>query len=311
MGKSDAALQFYDKVLAINPDNITALIEKARLLAESDQSAQALECVQKVNALRPNDTAIAGQIGRIAFLAGDHVLSARLLQRAVNSSYKDPQLDYYFAEALLAIGRITDAKNALENLESENASALALFLEKINPALGNEIDFQEAALHASASNYPLAIMWIEALSAKVTSDSQAITAFEELLDKFPEFTPAKRDLAIIYVNNGNYDETVYKLTSDALETRSDDPELQIALGILEFEKANFKRAVELLESGNAKLSKDATVQFYLGMALNQSGEISQSIGSLERALDLGLSKVQAAKAKATIRESRAALIDDL
>lgn len=298
--KNDDALKAYNKVLEDNAKNVAALVGKARLLAISGETDQSLELVKKVRTLRPNNSSIAGQIGRIAFVAGNYAFSAGLLQEATSSLDKDPQTDYYFAEALLAIGRINAAKDILEPLDAENARSLLALLEKVDPAVQSEINFEEAISLANASKNKLAIAWIEALSAKSESSAQGIEAFEKLLTAFPEFTPAKRALAILYTMSGENDEDAYRLASEASRSLPDDTELKLALGMLEFRRQNFSRALDLLEAGNASASKIGTVQFYLGVALNKSGETEQSIDSLKRALELGLSGAAAEEAKELI-----------
>ena len=303
LGKNNAALQSYDKVLSSNVKNVTALMGKARILSVSEEPAQALEFVQKVRMLRSNDPEIAGQLGRIAFLAGDHALSAILLQQAMDGLNKDPQLEYHFAESLFANGRIDAARNLYERLDGENAQSLFLFLEIMGPT-DPTMDFRKALSLANASDNSLAIAWAKALAAKVVSSSQGIAAFEELLEKFPEFTPAKKDLVVLYVMNGQESEAVYRLANEALRAFSDDPELKLALGILEFKRKNFVRAVGLLQAGNASDSQTAMVQFSFGMALNQSGKTVQSIKPLQRALELGLPEVQADEVKAVFAEMK-------
>ena len=303
-GKKDAALQSYNKVLENNAENVPALIGKAHLLATSGEAEQTSKLVRKVQTLRPNDPLVASQIGRIAFLTGDYALSARLLQNATNSLDKDPQTDYYFAEALFAIGRINAAKDILKKLDTENARSLLVFLDKVNPGGQSKIDLQEAVSFAKASEHKLAVAWIDALSAKTESSTQGIEAFEALLDEFPEFTPAKRDLAIMYaMSNSENDEDAYRLASEASRDFSDDTELKLALGMLEFRRKNINRALDLLKAGNAGDSKIAAVQFYLGMALNQSGEIEQSVDFLEKALELGLAGSEAEEAKVLLDQA--------
>ena len=302
-GKNDVALQAFDKILVNNANNVPALIGKARLLATSNKTAEAMEIVRKVKSLRPNDSSVAGQIGKIAFTAGDYAFSARLLQEATSNLNEDPQTNYYFAQALLAIGRVDAAKNILETLDAENAKSLSSFLDEIARATLSGTDFKEAASFAYASESKLAIAWIEALLAKQKPEAEEIAAFEELLDEFPEFTPAKKELSVLYAMVGENDEDAYKLATAAYRTFSSDTELNLALGILEFKRQNYRQALNYLKAGNASASPIAIVQFYWGMALNQSGETKQGIDSLKRALELGLSDAQAEEAKVLIDQA--------
>lgn len=302
-GKNDLALQSYDKVLVNNANNIPALIGKAGLLAKFGEIDQTMELIRKVHMLRPNDSSVAAEIGNIAFVAGDHAFSARLLQEAMNSLDKDTQLVYYFAQALFAIGRVDSAQNLLKQLDEENAKSLSAFLDEIAQTTLSGTDFKEAAAFAYASENKLAIEWVEALLAKRESEAKGIAAFEELLDEFPEFTPAKKELSVSYAMVGENDEDAYKLATATYRTFPDDPELNLALGILEFKRQNNSQALNYLKAGNASSTPVAIVQFYWGMALNQSGEAEQGINFLKRALELGLSGSQAEEAKALIDQT--------
>lgn len=302
MGNIDEAFACYDLILASNASHLAALTGKARLLSVSDEPALALKFARKMYALRPNDPAIAGEIGRIAFLGGDHLWSVSLLEEAVKSLHKDPELNYYLAEALFAVGRITTAKTFLNQSDAEHARELSLFLAMVDPWTHQAIDFEAAHLLAHASNNPLASAWITALSAKAISASQGITAFEQLLYRFSEFIPAKRDLAILYAMSDQNHADAYQLAREASRTLSNDSELTLALGILELKRGNFKRAVALLAAENANTSSSAIIQFYWGMARLHTGNSAESLSSFKKALELGLSGAQADEAQQAIHQ---------
>lgn len=301
MAHIDEALECYDLILANNANHLAALTGKAHLLLASDEPALALEFARKIYTLRPNDPAIAKQIGHIAFWGGDHLWSVSLLQQAANGLDKDPELDYSLAQALFAVGRINTAKTMLDQSVAQQAQHLNRFLAMMAPLwMEPTITFENIRSLAHASGDPLAIAWIEALFAKAASPTRGIDAFEQLLDKFPEFTPAKRDLTILYAMHDPHHEDAYQLARAASRTLSDDSELTLALAILELKRGNFKRAMTLFEAAEADTSSSAIIQFYLGMARLQTEQPAESLDALKKALKLGLSGTQADQARQVI-----------
>jgi len=300
-GKVSDALKAYNSVLAANPKNLPALMGKANLLAGGDDGDQALEAARNAYKQATNNPELSSQIGRIAYLSGDHAWSANLLQEAARRIDNNPDLNFHLAESLLATGRLSNAQDALSQASGPKANALSAFIELASLSVAQSIDLEKARQLAHDSGNALAPLWVAALSSP--DEVAATKSYQALLDAFPEFTPAKRSLAILYAPNQSVDEDdAYRLASEAARVYSNDTELQRATGLILFRQENFSRAASLLKDNGAAHSEDAYTQFALGISLHESGKAEEGTAPLKRALELGLSGADADTAKAAISD---------
>ena len=122
-------------------------------------------------------------------------------------------------------------------------------------------------------------------------------AYERALARYSEFTPAKRNLAILYSSHPEDDKKALELATKARETYPNDDAVAKALGIISSRNGNYTRAASLLEESARTRITDAEVQFYLGMAQHQLKKQPASTRSLQKALELGLSDKLAADAR--------------
>jgi Flp pilus assembly protein TadD len=133
----------------------------------------------------------------------------------------------------------------------------------------------------------------------------AIPLYEKILARNSLFTPAIRDLAILYQEKGGDDQKAYALATKAREYFPSDPLVSRALGILSYRRGDSKRAVQLLSESEAHRADDAELQYYLGMAtLRSKGPDSEKRAkqALQRALTLNLPGQLAEEARRAIAE---------
>lgn len=84
-GNYAKAIDHLRKVVAGEPQNVIALNDLAYLLAEhTNATDEALKCAQKAQELAPNDVTVEGTIGWVYFKKGMYGFALQHLQRAVN-----------------------------------------------------------------------------------------------------------------------------------------------------------------------------------------------------------------------------------
>lgn len=146
--------------------------------------------------------------------------------------------------------------------------------------------------------------------AKAALDEQkgdvksAKQGYEKALARFPDFTPAKRQLAILYSSHPEDDKKAFELATKAREAFPSNPELAKAFGIILHRQGNHTRAVSLLQESARARTTDAEVMYYLGMSQRQLKDTSTSRRSLQQALDLGLPEKLAAEARRALTPAK-------
>ena len=67
-----------------------------------------------------------------------------------------------------------------------------------------------------------------------------------MLNHYPDFAPAQKQLALLYAKDPNNDAKAYPLAVKALQAFPDDPEIARALGLIVFRQGDYSRAASLL-----------------------------------------------------------------
>jgi tetratricopeptide (TPR) repeat protein len=141
---------------------------------------------------------------------------------------------------------------------------------------------------STQSNYVPALM-VSALAQQAQGKSDAASEiYNRVLTQFPMFTPAVRNLGLIYFARSNDDQKAYELLTKAREALPQDPDVAKALGVLSYRKGNYDRAAQLLKQSLQMRNQDAEALFYLGMSQFNLKFKSESKASLMKALDYNL-----------------------
>jgi tetratricopeptide (TPR) repeat protein len=295
-GKLDEAFAAYENLIKTNPANVAASLGLMSVHQARNQSAKALELGRALRKAVPNDPRVAATVGRLAFESGDYSWSLGLLQEAGRRFNNEPEVLFDLGAASYSMGSIASAetafKNALQASPTFSRAAKAReYLEMIaitkDPAtsvtLVGKID---PLLKADASHVP-ALMAKAALDEQQGDAKSAKIRYEKALTRYPDFAPAKRQLAIYHSKSNEDVARGAELATKAREAFPNDPEVAKALGILVGRQGNHGRAVSLLQESARTLTKDGEVMFHLGMAQKELKQ-PDSAKSLQRALELGL-----------------------
>jgi predicted Zn-dependent protease len=232
-----------------------------------------------------------------------------LLSEAVRELSDDPKVLNDFAWAAYSQGHISEAKNLMRRVveltgESEQSHDAKLFLEitaldngPVDPAAQVRA---EQILQASPGYVP-ALM----LRAQIRAQSGELdpeTVYSEILARFPDFVPAQKKLASLYLRQPNRHGQAYSLAAKARKTLPDDPELAQILAEASYQKMEFAYAIRLLEQSATQRPLDAKQLYILGKSHFNTKDKSRSREALDQALNSGLPGELAEDAKRTIKE---------
>ena len=309
-GTVDKAIASYEAVLQANPQNVMAMVNLARLYAPQDPP-KAFNLAKAAYQLAPNDPLVTHTLGRLAFLTGDYGWSLNLLQLTAQVQPQNPEVLYDLGEAFYSAGRVPDARIAVQNAlqtgaafsrtdEAKRFLAMTDLADK--PAQALTAQSQVEAILKSAPDYVPALM-VKAAIAEQKSDLPTVErTYENILNRYPDFGPAQKQLAILYAKDPNNNAKAYALAVKARQAFPDDPVVTKTLGAILIQKGDYDRAVNLLKESAAKNSADAEVFYYLGAAQFQLKSSAESKANLQQALTLKLSGQQAASARQMLAE---------
>jgi tetratricopeptide (TPR) repeat protein len=309
---ADKAATAWEQALKLNPNLVVATTKLAQLNAGSLQNKEkALAYAKKARELAPADPQVAALVGKVAYQSGNFAWSYSLLQEAARQRQNDPALLHDLAWAAYSVGRVPEARDAMQKVLTSNPdptqAADAKKFVTFTALDGNskELTAAESDVQKELKSNP---EYVPALMAQAALDTQhgqikpATEMYGDILRRLPEFAPAQKRLASLYTQDPSTVGAAYDVAAKARKTLPDDPELAELLGRLSYEKKEYPRAIQLLQESARKKSLGADSLFYLGMSQLQARQRTEARGALNQALTDGLQEPFATEAKRALAD---------
>ncbi len=312
-GEREKAARVYEQVIKQNSGNSRLLINLARLYADHLNNApKALELAKAAYKLAPENFDVAHTLGRLVFADGQYKRALTLLQQGNARQSADASLLYDLAWALYAMGQESEAEATMQDALTANpafarAAQATQFLDLLSlstdPAKADGAREKIQQVLKTDSNYIPALM-AAAAGAQNRGDLSAATGiWEQVLQRYPDFTPAIKKLAGHYAEVAGKEQRAYELAVKAREAAPADEETARVLGIISYRRGDFQNAVRLLDQGALNAAgDDAKSWYYLGMAQFQLKRTKASKLSLQQALAKNLSGPLADEAKRVLAQ---------
>ena len=310
-GATDKAISAYESALKADPKNVMALINLAQLYSAGKNTQKAFELAKTAYNLAPDNADVVLIFGRLAYATGDYKLSLNLFQQIAANQSTSPQVLFDFAEATYAMGQVTDAETAMRKaLKAGSAFASAdearRFLNMTalaaNPSQAGSAATQVEAILKSEPDYVPALM----VMARINEQSNATaakSAYEKILSRCPDFSPAQKRLTILCAETADNDPQAYEFAAKARVAFPDDPEVARAFGIILYLHGDYTQSERLLkESAAAASNVNPETLYYLGMAQYHLKKTADCKKNLQQALNLNLPAQFAQPAKQVLIE---------
>src|SRR5256886_5291973 len=311
-GEVAKAADAYERALKANPNMLTAAMKLAQLNAGPLKNPdKALQYAKKARELAPADPRATVTVGSIAFQLGNYTWAYSLLQEGVRQLPNDPAVLHDLAWSAYSLGKVAEARQTMQNVLSsgssspQSADARTFLSMTALSADGNGVLVSEAEINSALSadpNYVPALTARAALQAKRGDSVGAEATYRQILQRFPDFVQAQRDLAAILVNDPTKRDAAYDLATKARRTISGDPLISIVLGRVSYERKDFSRAIQLFQESAREKPLDAKSLYYLGMAHAQAKHKAEAKETLNRALQAGLGDAEASEAKRALAD---------
>lgn len=310
-GDTARAIDLQKRSLAASPDNPVALLALARLHAAQGDTTKAIEFAQNARKAAPTDARIAHTLGRLAYQTNQYSWAYSLLQEASRGLAGDPRVQLDFGLAAYATGRIPEAHAAISRasagaLAPAEAEQASQFLALVAPDLEARpspamVTQAEARLTRIPDDVPALMVKAAALES-ARDYPAAIATLEKALTRYPDFTPAMRRIALVAADYPAASEKALPLALKARDTYRNDDALARALGIIQANRGDSRRAVELLRGAATRFASDPIVFYYLGLAQIEQKSTADGRANLQKALDLGLTGEFAERARTKLAE---------
>lgn len=319
-GARDKARDIYEAALKQDPQNFGAMLRLARFYAaKPEDRARAVDLAKRAHNLVPEDPDGSHVLGWLVYQQGDFNWAASLFQEAARKLPEDAGILYDLAWGQYQVGRVAEAESTMQNAAARLATAparlavtaapaadakdfLAMLAAAKTPAQARAAAPQAQKILAAYPGHTPALM-VSALALEQSADyAGAGKVYEKILAANSRFTPATRALALLSFQRLGNDTRAYELALKARDAFRTDPELARALGILNYRRADYPRAVQFLKECAQAQAEDPEVVYHLGMAQFQTKDRAGAKANLQRALTLKLSPDQADQAKKTLTQ---------
>ncbi len=300
----------YEALLQTTPKNLDAMIALTRIYSPSNPK-RAYELAKAANKLAPVNAEVSHALGRLAFQNGDYSLAASALQQALQSQPNDASLQFDYAQAAYSIGKVAAAQTALQtalnqNLAAPQAAQARRMLDMMGLAAAPA---QAVAAKARIADIlktdpgDVSALMAQAAACEAGGDAAgAEQAGEKVLEHYPDFTPAQRQLARLYSTDPAKLDRAYTLASKARDASPDDPAVAKTLGVILVQRGDYGRAVTLLKQAASRINSDAELFYYLGTAQFRLKQKAESKANLQQALALKLSGPSADAARQMLNQ---------
>ena len=303
----EKAADYYEKILAINPQFSPAMNNLAYLYGEYlNKLDRAYELAQNARTLLPFDPSTADTLGWICFKRGSYAAALGLLQESVAKLPAQPDIQYHYGVANYFTENEAAARTAFQTaLLSTNQFSgraecqLCLDILNINPAsAGPDVRAKLEKRIADRPDDPIALGRLAAIYQHAGDNDKAVAAYENVLKADPKNLTAMLNLAILY---GAKDPSKgLDMAKSANSLAPDNSQVSAVLGWLAYQAGDFKLAATQLQLAVKAQSDDPQVQYEYALAAYNTGDTADAQTAAQNALTLNLPASQSAGAKQLI-----------
>lgn len=306
-GDAKKAAAQYESALSINPNLANAALELAQLYSGPLHNlTKALEMAKIARELDKSDPQTGRVLGKIAYQAGNFSWAYDLLSQANHHRKEDAEIAYDLAWAAYSLGKVLEAQQTMRRaldlgLHSPQRDDARRFLDLValeqnnKRSVGSDVEIKNSL--TTDPHYVPALMVKAAILMERGDTAAATEAYNLVLQRFPDFAPAEKVLARLYLATSGTFDKAYDLAVKARSSLPDDAEVAQTLGELSYQRNEYEYALQLLEETAKAKPLDAKGLYYLGMCQYHMQQKTQSQNALERSLQTGLPEPLATDAK--------------
>jgi len=273
----DAALAFFAAALAVEPDNVPALVNSARTALIAGNPDRAREFLRRAVAAHPDHVPSRMALAALEIQAGNFAAV-----RALLADLPESVLRLRVEGALaMAENRTADAANIFRNLfaaQPNGANAMLAYAAAQRASLPEP----EAVLREWSNRAPDDAQ-VRFLLGNIDlgrgNHAAAVSEFEAVLAAQPGNAAALNNLAWLYNETG--DERALETALSAYAAEPENPAIADTVGWLYVQNGDAAAGLPYLEQAAIGLPDLVDVDYHIGIALADIGEVPRAIELLE------------------------------
>jgi Tfp pilus assembly protein PilF len=235
------------------------------------------------------------------------------LQESARQLPDDAKVLRDYAWTAYSLGRVSEARSIMQRVleahpnprqSSDATSFLAMTALEQNPEELAKSEPEIQNLLATEPRYIPALLAQADLQAQRGDTKPAAITYNDVLHRYPDFAPAQKRLASLYLEDPTRLDEAYDLALKARNGLPDDPELAKILGEISYKRREFTYAIQLFQESARRKPLRGKDLYYLGMSQLRASQDAESRKTLEQALTAGLQEPLSQEARAAITELR-------
>lgn len=295
-GKPALAEEKFSEVLALKPTAVEALLGKARIAYQNQDTAATTELVDRAISLEPDNAEAWILKGELLRHTGQQQEAATAFQQAIELEPGNIPARLGRATALLALGEPEQANAELDGLLQKYPN---LYLAHYLKAL---LQYQQQQLGAAQASVQRALKQApdhqpsHLLAGTIAYQQQRLNQAEQHLRRYRSSNPGDRQagklLAATLLKLKQPAEAIEVLEAGA-SAAADDAQYLSLLGSAYLSQGDTASGLDTLEQAAALAPDAAGIRTQLAIAQLAQGDVEQGISELQSAVDLGPDLVQA------------------
>ena len=290
-GSFQKACDAYEKLLATNPDSVTALNNLAVLYSDRmPKPDRALELARKARNLAGSDPSVADTLGWALFRRGEFEQALALFTEAVAKLPDSGEVQYHLGMAASMMGRTDAARAALEKAAKAPGDFAGREDAKKRLALlgdgsGSPSMLGSAELEALLKNQPGDVLTIVRLGEAYEREGlaqKAAASYEEALKLNPNLLSALLGLAQVNVGPLNNPAKAAEFARKAASVAPNDPKAAELLGRASLKTGNNALAYSLLQPAASRPDAAGPVLHDFAWAAYRMGKIALAREMMQR-----------------------------
>ena len=285
----DAARAAYERLLAVDPKNVPALDNLARIYSENlGQSDKALEIARRAQKLKPDDARTADTLGWVLYKRGDyHAALDHLIDAAERESA--PEVRFHLGMAHYMLGEEGPARLALQQAiaawpespdkEEARRRLAVLDIEPATAAPSVQADLESRV--RAEPNDPVARLRLAAIQARRGGASDAAAGYEAALKLNPRDVTVMLELVRLYSGPLHDPARARELAKIAHEIAPNDSQISHTLGRLLYETGDYGWSLDLLQQAARELHGDPELIYDLARSYYGAGKVSEAEETLK------------------------------
>ena len=294
LGHIPEAESGFNRVLAIDPDNLPALGNLGVLYAKSHRLAKAIEVDERALAMEPKDPSLLLNLG-LAYMKQEQYARAQPLFQRLDAGAAGGTRSALLLATCMVLG--ASPREGLDliaarKLEAQDSSAL--YLEAVGYARLNEVDAGAAIFQRLLANGETRAQ-ANFLLGQALHDGhrlqEAADSFTAVLAQEPAYPGAHRELGKVYISMQHYPDAERELHTALTQDANDGGALYF-LGALLVQTAREQEGAPLLQRAELLEPDSWAIPFYLGKAAVKEGKPAEAVPLLQRAATMNAEEPQ-------------------